>query len=128
MGTKDDSKKAKAADAGKAPAKKKTASKSSGSKAAAATTKTAKASKSSAKQSTAASAKTVSKEASGTRTGGRKPAGRTITAQERHDLIAEAAYLRGEANGFLSDEQEDWVLAEAEIDQRLRTAKVTVVA
>ena len=41
-------------------------------------------------------------------------------------MIAEAAYLRGEAQGFLSDEHEDWLLAEAEIDTVLKKARIEV--
>ena len=41
-------------------------------------------------------------------------------------MIAEAAYLRGESQGFLSDEQEDWLLAEAEIDSLLVRTDVVV--
>jgi hypothetical protein len=52
---------------------------------------------------------------------------RRITAAERHQLIAEAAYLRGEAQGFISDAHEDWLLAEAEVDTRLTRAKVKVL-
>ena len=57
----------------------------------------------------------------------KKGAQRQITVEERHRLIAEAAYLRGEAQGFLSDDREDWLLAEAEIDARLTRAKVRVL-
>jgi hypothetical protein len=41
-------------------------------------------------------------------------------------MICEAAYLRAEAQGFLSDDREDWLLAEAEIDARLVKAGVTL--
>ena len=51
---------------------------------------------------------------------------RRISADERQRLIAEAAYLRGEAQGFLSDERQDWLLAEAEVDARLAKAGVKV--
>ena len=34
-------------------------------------------------------------------------------------FIAEAAYLRSEANGFCGDAREDWLTAEAEVDARL---------
>lgn len=51
---------------------------------------------------------------------------RAITTADRHQMIAEAAYLRGESQGFLSDEREDWLLAEAEVDARLAKGKVVV--
>lgn len=49
-----------------------------------------------------------------------------ISANKRRQMISEAAYLRGEAHGFLSDEREDWLLAEAEIDTVLTKARVEV--
>jgi hypothetical protein len=52
---------------------------------------------------------------------------RWITAGDRRRMIAEAAYLRGEARGFLSDEREDWLLAEAEVNMRLVRAKIEVI-
>ncbi len=57
----------------------------------------------------------------------RKTEIRRITAGDRRQMIAEAAYLRGEARGFLSDEREDWLLAEAEVNMRLVRAKIEVV-
>lgn len=51
---------------------------------------------------------------------------RRITAADRRQMVAEAAYLRGESQGFLSDEREDWLLAEAEVDALLAKAKVLV--
>lgn len=42
-----------------------------------------------------------------------------VTSQQRHELIAEAAYLRAEQRGFQSDPTEDWLLAEQEIDEQL---------
>lgn len=51
---------------------------------------------------------------------------RQISSAERRRMIAEAAYLRGESQGFLSDEAEDWLLAEAEVDNQLIRADVTV--
>jgi Protein of unknown function (DUF2934) len=51
---------------------------------------------------------------------------RQISSAERRSMIAEAAYLRGESQGFLSDEAEDWLLAEAEVDNQLIRADVTV--
>ena len=52
---------------------------------------------------------------------------RSITASEHRQMIAEAAYLRGESQGFLTDEREDWLLAEAEINVRLLKAQIDVV-
>jgi hypothetical protein len=46
--------------------------------------------------------------------------GRHITAEERHAMIREAAYLRAEQRGFVGGSPEaDWVLAEQEVDERL---------
>lgn len=58
--------------------------------------------------------------------GSRSAPARRISAHERRSMISEAAYLRGEALGFLSDEREDWLLAEAEIDAKLTKARVEV--
>jgi hypothetical protein len=41
-------------------------------------------------------------------------------------MIAEAAYLRAESQGFASDEHEDWLWAEAEVDGMLMKTEVTV--
>lgn len=44
----------------------------------------------------------------------------TVTIDERRRMIAEAAYLRAERRGFSGgDPNEDWLSAEAEIDQIL---------
>lgn len=44
-----------------------------------------------------------------------------VTAEERYRMIAEAAYFRAEKRGFLrGDMAEDWLQAEAEIDQMLK--------
>jgi hypothetical protein len=51
---------------------------------------------------------------------------RQISSAERRRMIAEAAYLRSEAQGFYSDEREDWLLAEAEVDSLLIGADVIV--
>ena len=51
---------------------------------------------------------------------------RQISSAERRHMIAEAAYLRAESQGFLSDEREDWLLAEAEVDNQLIRADVRV--
>lgn len=47
-------------------------------------------------------------------------AGMGLTAEQRHDLIAKAAYLRAERRGFQGGSPEqDWLEAEAEIDASL---------
>ena len=51
---------------------------------------------------------------------------RQVSSAERHQMIAEAAYLRAESQGFLSDEGEDWLRAEAEVDSLLTRAGVIV--
>lgn len=51
---------------------------------------------------------------------------RQITVDERHRMIAEAAYVRSEALGFLTDNHEDWLLAEAEIDARLQQQGISI--
>jgi len=44
----------------------------------------------------------------------------SITPEQRECMIAEAAYYRAEHRGFQSgDPQQDWLEAEAEIDQML---------
>lgn len=43
-----------------------------------------------------------------------------VTAEERQKMIAEAAYLRAESRGFAGgNPADDWLAAEAEIDQIL---------
>ena len=54
-------------------------------------------------------------------------AAQRILASERHQMIAEAAYLRAEAQGFASDQHEDWLMAEAEVDARLAKAGRKVI-
>ncbi len=42
----------------------------------------------------------------------------SLTVEERHQLIAKAAYLRASRRGFTpGSELEDWLAAEAEIDR-----------
>ncbi len=42
----------------------------------------------------------------------------SVTPEERHRLIAKAAYLRAASRGFVpGKELEDWFVAEAEIDR-----------
>ncbi len=71
--------------------------------------------------------KTAANKAPVIRATARKTETRRITAGDRRQMIAEAAYLRGEARGFLSDEREDWLMAEAEVNMRLVRAKIEVV-
>ncbi len=48
------------------------------------------------------------------------PPSRTISAEERHQLIAETAYYRAEQRGFTGgDPIADWLAAEAEVEGRL---------
>ncbi|MHB8453885.1 MAG: DUF2934 domain-containing protein [Acidiferrobacterales bacterium] len=47
-------------------------------------------------------------------------ASRIISAEERHQLIAETAYYRAERRGFAAgDPVADWLAAEAEVEGRL---------
>lgn len=49
-----------------------------------------------------------------------------ITEDQRRGMIAEAAYLRAERRGFApGGEHEDWMAAEAEVDQLLRADRRT---
>jgi hypothetical protein len=52
---------------------------------------------------------------------GREPGKITgVTAEERRQLIATAAYFRAERRGFVpGSEMEDWLEAEAELDKML---------
>lgn len=44
-----------------------------------------------------------------------------ITPEERHTMVAEAAYYRAEQHGFNPDRQiEDWLAAEEEVDLLLK--------
>jgi histone H1/5 len=113
-----DTKEPKAAAAGKAVSKKPVAKK-------AAAKKTVK--KAAAKQKTAK--KKVVKKAVAKKAASRKTAtggDNTVTAQRRHELIAQAAYLRSESQGFLGDAAADWLAAEAEVDDRLTKAGIKV--
>jgi hypothetical protein len=47
------------------------------------------------------------------------PAKRRITNEERHHMIAKAAYGRAERANFASDPVNDWLTAEREIDAHL---------
>ena len=49
------------------------------------------------------------------------PATAQVTAEARHALIAQSAYLRAERRGFApGQEMEDWLAAETEVDVLLR--------
>ena len=46
-----------------------------------------------------------------------------ITSEQRHELIAEAAYFRAQARGFEGgDPETDWLEAEREVDQAIGEA------
>lgn len=48
-----------------------------------------------------------------------------IRDEQRHEMIATAAYFRAEQRGFCGgDSLDDWLAAEAEVDARLRKASV----
>jgi hypothetical protein len=50
----------------------------------------------------------------------------TVSLDVRRGMIAEAAYLRAERRGFApGGEAEDWLAAEAEVDQLLRADRRT---
>ena len=51
---------------------------------------------------------------------------RQISSAERRRMIAEVAYLRSESRGFLTDEREDWLLAEADVDSVLISDGIVV--
>jgi hypothetical protein len=113
----------------KAAAKKKVVAKKTASKKATARKTSAK--KAATKKTT--SAKTVAKKQASSKrpVAPNKPRSqpeiRQIRSAERHQLIAEAAYLRGESQAFLSDQGDDWLRAEAEIDTRLAKAGIKVI-
>ena len=111
-----------------AAAKKKAASKKAAAKKTAArkATENKTTSKKTTNKKVAASKSAVTRKAPGQTATRSKPAVRQIGADDRHRMIAEAAYLRGESQGFLSDEREDWAIAEAEVDARLAKAKIKV--
>lgn len=46
---------------------------------------------------------------------------RSIPAEERYKMIAEAAYLRAKQRDFAGDPIEHWLAAETEIDERLKS-------
>jgi hypothetical protein len=91
------------------------------------TTRKAVAKKATAKKKVTAKKAAVKKKVVA-RKGGANPSATTrqISADERRRMIAEAAYLRAESQGFLSDDLEDWLVAEAEVDAQLVKATVEV--
>lgn len=66
---------------------------------------------------TKSGAKPGSKRSGRPRAGGQ---GGHIPAEQRHEMIATAAYFRAEQRGFCGDSLDDWLAAEAEVDERLR--------
>jgi hypothetical protein len=57
----------------------------------------------------------------GTRKSPAAPVRLGLTAEARHAMIAESAYLRAERRGFVpGHETEDWLAAEAEVDALLK--------
>ena len=104
-------------------AKKKVAKKKVAKKTAAAKSPAKKApAKKAATKKTTATKKTVAKKPAAKRA----PA-RQVTLEERHRLIAEAAFLRSEAQGFRGDPCQDWLSAEADVDARLAREGITVI-
>lgn len=64
---------------------------------------------------------TERKKTNGGKTGGRQ--GGPVPEMPRHEMIAAAAYFRAAQRGFAgSDSLDDWLAAEAEVDERLRQA------
>ena len=49
-----------------------------------------------------------------------------VTYAERHQMIAEVAYLIAESKNFLSDERENWFHAETAVDCLLARKSVTI--
>jgi hypothetical protein len=50
-------------------------------------------------------------------------AGKPVDGDQRRLMIAEAAYYIAEQRGFCGDAVQDWLLAEAQIDDRLAPRK-----
>jgi hypothetical protein len=87
--------------------------------------KTDRSSKKTKKKAAKKAAKKVAKKAvaaSSSDGSGRRRRDDGVPAVQRHELIAEAAYLRAAARGFHGgDPTADWLEAEREIDDRLET-------
>jgi hypothetical protein len=65
--------------------------------------------------------------ASASKPAAKSTAPRTISAEDRWNMIAEAAYYHAEQRGFLGgNPAEDWGAAETEIDEQLRKDKIVV--
>lgn len=64
---------------------------------------------------------TTERKKTSSKAGGRQ--GGAVAEVPRHEMIAAAAYFRAEQRGFVGgDSLDDWLAAEAEIDERLRQA------
>lgn len=51
-------------------------------------------------------------------------AGMTVSAAQRHEMVAVAAYLRAERRGFAPGcELDDWIAAERDVDAMLATLR-----
>lgn len=89
-----------------------------------------KAAKTSVAKKGVVASKTTKKKSAGKKASARKKerpgARQVLTAQARHELIAQAAYLRSESQGFMGDAAQDWTAAEAEIDERLAKAGIRI--
>jgi len=78
------------------------------------------------KKTVARKANAIEKAAPKRKRAARAIANRHITSDDRRHMIAEAAYLRAESQGFLSDEHEDWLYAETAVDSLLTRQGVIV--
>jgi hypothetical protein len=76
----------------------------------------------------AAAKKTAAKKAPAVRKKAvaKKATAKTISAARRHEMIAQAAYLLSESQGFLGSPDIDWLQAEAEVDAKLAKAGIKV--
>lgn len=84
------------------------------------TAKTAKASKSTKATAKNTAAKSTAAKSGSKTTRARKTTASPVTAEQRYDMIAEAAYLIAESHGFDSSRSlDDWLEAEAQIDAKL---------
>lgn len=79
------------------------------------------------KKKASASKKTTAKKTAAQKKSSAEKVYGSITQAERHQMIAEAAYLLSETQGFSSDEHQDWLAAEADVDKRLAKAKIKVI-
>ena len=68
------------------------------------------------KTSTAAKKKTTRKKAAKKKTASKA----TVTAEQRYNMITEAAYFIAEKHGFMGDSVQFWLMAEAEVDAKLK--------